>query len=171
MVVYIREHGSFRQQHDEVRRMLLEISDNSCDLMGLSEFVVAHELRGSRILESQVQTQCRVVKEELTRMSMLRNPSVLTERRDVAESCPSDRQVQSGVLFCLAPNREQRAKRAVRLHKKRRANLCAEPWCLMIQIKIKMAGGATVQRRKYLGPFITAIKRAKPTKCRRMIRC
>ncbi len=65
VVMSVRGVGGLGVHHDEMWRTALQRLDDSCYLLRSSEIIVVHKLGGGGILQPEIESQRRVVKERL----------------------------------------------------------------------------------------------------------
>src|ERR1700749_1086749 len=96
--------------HDEMRRSALQRLDNRRYLLRSSEIIVVHKLRGGGIVQPQIKSQRRAIKERLGRRCTFSQPLKFVEHKRVGESGAADRQIERSVPLRLAIKRQQQSK-------------------------------------------------------------
>ena len=87
--------------------MMLQRLDDSGYLLRSTEIIEVNKLGGGRIVQPEIQSQRRAVKERLGRLRSLRQPLEFTEHKGVAESGAADGQIEGSVPLRLAIQRQQ----------------------------------------------------------------
>src|ERR1700722_12275520 len=99
--------GGFWIHHDEMWRTALQRLDDRRPPPRSSEIIVVHKLGGGGILQPEIESQRRAVKEWLGRLRALSQPLKFVEHQGVGESSTPDGQIESSVPLRLAIKRQQ----------------------------------------------------------------
>src|ERR1700721_1324248 len=102
--------GGFRIRHDEMGRTALQRLDNRRYPLRASEIIGVHKLGGGGIVQSEIKSQRRAIKERLGRLCTFSQPLKFVEHKGICESGAPDRQIKRSVPLRLAIKRQQQSK-------------------------------------------------------------
>src|ERR1700722_18327490 len=102
--------GGFRIRHDEMGRTALQRLDNRRYLLRASEIIGVHKLGGGGIVQPEIKSQRRAIKERLGRLCAFSQPVKFVEHKGVGESGTTDGQIKRSVPLRLAIKRQQQSK-------------------------------------------------------------
>jgi len=106
VVVNVRGMSGFRIHHDEMWRTALQRLDDRRYLLRSSEIIGVNKLGGGGIVQLEIKSQRRTIKERLGRLCAFCQPLKFVEHKGIVESGAADRQIKRSVPLRLAIKRQ-----------------------------------------------------------------